>query len=720
MGWGRKRPRGAKRGGNNANDAKKEGGENKQDVWKYSGLDLETLKCEKLNEYYGCQEHAILPGEWDQIIETLKRPLPVTFRVNMSDAEDAKKTVAKIREIQKTMKEAGVPEDKMLKEVEWFPGEGMCWQANVSRRELRKEVPGARSLHEFLLLVTQQGKISRQELVSMIPPLFLDVHSDHFVLDCCAAPGSKTSQLMEMLARETRGANSDGTDKPITGVVMANDMNPKRCEVLVTQTSRLREVYPNTIITNHNAAQYPMPCVPVWKDGTSEGPREVAALKKTQFDRILADVVCSGDGTFRKSLDLWGRWTPHCGNSCHKPQVQILMRCMDMLKEGGRLVYSTCSLNPVEDEAVLLHCMKKSKHNFALVDCSDMVTGLQRAGGVHDWIVSNKACDAKYRRWSDVPEEVRKTNDITESMFATDDAKDYHLERSMRFKPHTHDTGGFFVAVLTKVKEEEKAAGRLEVDTTPAEAGVRWLDVVQGENITQKQTEHAMVPLKEKEAALIKKELKLKDDFPMENLFCRGYTGNTRRAYLFCDLARDLLTAANYKKSGDGKPPLKVVGGGLRAAEKNSGNSAFFRCPQEAAAMLHPRCDASLVHSASRRVFAALCTAPSQPWLYFLQHAGDDAVAEDTALFAAMPDGANILVIDDPAVRYVAAVVRKSGNKLHLWADLQEVERLRVALDLPTPPKPTKEDKNDDDDESPAGDDKDDKEESDAKRQRTE
>lgn len=71
------------------------------------------------------------------------------------------------------------------------------------------------------------------------------------------------------------------------------------------------------------------------------------------FDRILCDVPCSGDGTIRKAPDIWRRWTPGNGNGLHPLQLRIALHACQMLKVGGRLVYSTCTFNPIEDEAVV-------------------------------------------------------------------------------------------------------------------------------------------------------------------------------------------------------------------------------------------------------------------------------------------------------------------------------------------------------------------------------
>jgi len=72
-----------------------------------------------------------------------------------------------------------------------------------------------------------------------------------------------------------------------------------------------------------------------------------------KFDRILCDVPCSGDGTLRKNPALWKNFNANLGHSLHALQLEVLTRAFAMLKKGGRLVYSTCSFNPLENEAVI-------------------------------------------------------------------------------------------------------------------------------------------------------------------------------------------------------------------------------------------------------------------------------------------------------------------------------------------------------------------------------
>ena len=75
----------------------------------------------------------------------------------------------------------------------------------------------------------------------------------------------------------------------------------------------------------------------------------------------MADVPCTGDGTLRKNADIWPKWNVSNGNNLHGVQYRIVKRGLELLEVGGRLVYSTCSLNPVENEAVLHRMLKVNK-----------------------------------------------------------------------------------------------------------------------------------------------------------------------------------------------------------------------------------------------------------------------------------------------------------------------------------------------------------------------
>lgn len=110
-----------------------------------------------------------------------------------------------------------------------------------------------------------------------------------------------------------------------------------------------------------------------------------------EFDRILADVPCSGDGTTRKNPEVWRKWKLHDACGLHPLQLRIAMRGVKLLAVGGLMVYSTCSLNPIEDEAVVAEVYRRAKGALELVDLSSKLPELHSRPGKHSWIVQDDA-----------------------------------------------------------------------------------------------------------------------------------------------------------------------------------------------------------------------------------------------------------------------------------------------------------------------------------------
>lgn len=368
-------------------------------------------------------------AEFEQFLEVIRADLPTTFRITGS-----RSTAQKLMNIIKSEffnscvvpTEGGASEIKRPLSLPWYPNE-MGWQLELSRRDIRRS-ESLYKLHNFLISETNVGSISRQEAVSMIPPLVLDVQPHHKVLDMCAAPGSKTAQLIEAL-------HADETQPIPTGFVVANDVDNKRCYMLVHQAKRMNS--PCFMVTNHDSSVMPQFFN---KDNT-----------RLKFDRILADVPCSGDGTLRKNPDIWMKWNQQHALNLHGIQFRVARRGAELLAVGGRLVYSTCSLNPVENEAVLHRLVKESEGALEIVDASAMVPGLKYAPGITQWELSNKGQDF-YKSFDEVPEQYHTI--IRPQMFppSPTDAPQYNLERCMRILPHFQNTGAFFVAVLVKKK----------------------------------------------------------------------------------------------------------------------------------------------------------------------------------------------------------------------------------------------------------------------------
>lgn len=157
-----------------------------------------------------------------------------------------------------------------------------------------------------------------QEPSAMAPAACLPVKPGDAVLDLCAAPGGKSTEL---------GARLEGE-----GILVANDISNSRARAL---------------LKNLELFGIPNICV------TSEAPEKLADTFGMFFDKILVDAPCSGEGMFRKDPDLIKSWLEH-GPEYYAPiQKEILRQAVRMLKPGGYLLYSTCTFAVEEDEAVI-------------------------------------------------------------------------------------------------------------------------------------------------------------------------------------------------------------------------------------------------------------------------------------------------------------------------------------------------------------------------------
>src|SRR6195952_4215134 len=174
--------------------------------------------------------------------------------------------------------------------VPWYPDD-LAWWMTTPKNVVRRFPPFA-AFQKYLVSETSVGNISRQEVVSMIPPLVMDLQPGMTVLDMCAAPGSKAAQLLEMVHRgeEARvhkslqiyaeedgrqmspGIGEDSDELELdssdcgraTGLLIANDSDYKRAHMLIHQLKRLSS--PNLIVTNHDATLYPSIKLPPSKE----------------------------------------------------------------------------------------------------------------------------------------------------------------------------------------------------------------------------------------------------------------------------------------------------------------------------------------------------------------------------------------------------------------------------------------------------------------------
>ena len=224
------------------------------------------------------------------------------------------------------------------------------------------------------------GYFYTQEAASMIPPIVLDPREHETILDIAASPGSKTTQIAQYMNN--------------TGILIANDYTGERMKPLGINLQRCGIT--NTIMTMmqgqwfHNA--------------------------NIEFDRILVDAPCSGTGTIRKSYKTLRIWNPNMVKRLSITQKQLLETAFKILKEDGTLVYSTCSLEPDENE------------------------------GVVDFLI-NKYDNARL-------EEIKLKNIKRSEPVLNFENNNYNeeIKKCLRIWPQDNDTEGFFVAKIRKTK----------------------------------------------------------------------------------------------------------------------------------------------------------------------------------------------------------------------------------------------------------------------------
>jgi NOL1/NOP2/sun family putative RNA methylase len=219
------------------------------------------------------------------------------------------------------------------------------------------------------------GYIYVQEAASMIPPLVLDPQPGDRVLDMCAAPGSKTTQMAQIMQNK--------------GVIMANDITDVRLASLGVNIQRCGVM--NIVTTK----------------------RHGSGFKDMEFDRVLVDAPCSGTGTIRKSLKTIDMWNPKLASYLAKTQKLLIKTGFSLLRKGGTLVYSTCTLEPDEDEGVV---------DFLLHECPDA-------------------------RVEEIKLDIKRSDAVVafEGKTYSDEVK-----KCLRIWPQDNDTEGFFVAKITK------------------------------------------------------------------------------------------------------------------------------------------------------------------------------------------------------------------------------------------------------------------------------
>ncbi|MEM4280647.1 MAG: RsmB/NOP family class I SAM-dependent RNA methyltransferase [Candidatus Caldarchaeum sp.] len=260
-----------------------------------------------------------IPEHFDKLVESYSKPLPETFRVNT-----LKTTVSECLSL---LAEDGVE----AKPVPW------------TKLGFYAEPPGrlSTSLWHMLGLVYIQGP------VSMLVADLLDVKPGERVLDLCAAPGSKSTQIGQNLAGE--------------GVLVANDVSRTRIKALTSNLQRCG-------VLN---------CVVTLADG-----RYIGFKMQEYFDRVLVDAPCSSLGVGAKDWSVLKNWSSKLSERMGKLQKALLFSGFRALNPGGELVYATCTYHPLENEAVVSSLLDKFE-NASLLDIK--IDGIRFSHGVESW-----------------------------------------------------------------------------------------------------------------------------------------------------------------------------------------------------------------------------------------------------------------------------------------------------------------------------------------------
>lgn len=204
--------------------------------------------------------------------------------------------------------------------------------------ELEKESPAG------ITIAHEAGRFYLQEPGAMIPAAVLDVRPGEKVLDLCAAPGGKSTQMGGAMRGE--------------GLLVCNEPVPKRAAVLSRNIERMGIA--NAVVT----CAWPEQLADRWPEG---------------FDAVMVDAPCSGEGMFRREPESRAEWSPERALGCVLRQRQILEAAAGLVRPGGRMVYATCTFHPAENEEQVRGFLKRHPE-FALEGFR--LPGIDGSGGM--------------------------------------------------------------------------------------------------------------------------------------------------------------------------------------------------------------------------------------------------------------------------------------------------------------------------------------------------
>lgn len=262
------------------------------------------------------ERYARLADDPDAFFASLLKPLPRTGRVNTLKAA--------VAHVQERFAGYGFP----FEIAPWYAEAFTTAAANASR-----------TLEHFI------GAIYIQDFTSMLPPLLVrdELASAARVLDACAAPGSKTTQMAALM-------NNRGT-------IVANDVEYQRIKALKFNCEKTGVF--NAAITNYDFREFP----------------------DAEFDVVLLDAPCTSEGTIRKDGKILKWWSMNYVYGTAQRQKQLILRAFDLLAPGGILVYSTCTFAPEENEEVVDYLLRHRPAELAPI----AIPGFRTVPGLTAW-----------------------------------------------------------------------------------------------------------------------------------------------------------------------------------------------------------------------------------------------------------------------------------------------------------------------------------------------
>ena len=516
------------------------------------------------------------------------------------------------------------------KPIAWMPDES-AWQMPFSRGK-----PPNEYAKRMMTVLHDSGRITRQEAASMLPVEILNITDETVVLDMCAAPGSKTTQIAEQL--------------PPHGFVIANEPVSSRANMLISNRARL--ALHNVLINQ--------------QDG-----RHIGRIPEPGYDAIIADVPCSGSATTRKNVRVWEKWRPLDGRSLFNLQVTIAERGARGLRPGGKLVYSTCSIDPVENEAVVAELLRRCPWMELVEIDSEMLPGLVMHDGLTTWeIIDDEGFTIEISenlpklpglKIAHLPPRKRV---LIETDTATNEEEiiAQQLKMSKRLYHMDNDTGGFYVALLRHREDatpEGKARVYIPKRQLVKDSGwePRVLDVKAGGR-------HAVTPANSDDIAHVTAQYQL--DTKGLSWWQRGRRLNITPQAVFDRIYHPMCP----NKEGnlwqhDTFHPLRIIHAGMPCFVNNKGS---WRTRQEAVPAIENRLGDVVVDIERDTVIALL---------------NDEAILKEELLSEAMMDYSGPLIFGSEIKGHRALISAWSGTWISLMVGNTEKDILRAKLGLP-------------------------------------